>query len=64
MRPSNAIASRRLSHHGGAAFKLGQITDAANLINIVRTRAAANAGAIAAMTANTEADVTATSLKQ
>jgi hypothetical protein len=42
-----------------AAFKLGQVTDAANYINVVRTRAAANAGAIPAMTANTEADLTA-----
>ena len=41
-----------------AAFKLGQITDAAHY-NAVRTRAAVNAGAIAAMTANTEADHTA-----
>ncbi|MBL0744540.1 RagB/SusD family nutrient uptake outer membrane protein [Chryseolinea lacunae] len=45
-----------------AAYKLGQINDAANLINVVRTRAAANVGAIAAITANTEADLTATGI--
>jgi hypothetical protein len=32
-----------------AAFQLGNLTDAATYINVIRTRAAANAGAVAAM---------------
>jgi hypothetical protein len=42
-----------------AAYKLGNIGEAASLINVVRTRAAVNTGAVAAMTATTEADLTA-----
>jgi hypothetical protein len=42
-----------------AAFRLGDLDEAASLINVVRTRAAANAGAVAAMTANTLTDLTA-----
>jgi starch-binding outer membrane protein, SusD/RagB family len=40
-----------------AAHKLNNNTEAANLINVVRTRAAANAGAVAAMTATTLTDL-------
>jgi hypothetical protein len=40
-----------------AAHKIGNNAEAANLINVVRTRAAANSGAVAAMTANTLADL-------
>lgn len=42
-----------------AALGLSNPSEAANLINVVRTRAAANPGAVAAMTANTLSDVTA-----
>lgn len=42
-----------------AAYRLGDPDEAASLINVVRTRAAANAGAVAAMTANTLTDLTA-----
>jgi hypothetical protein len=42
-----------------AAWKLDELETAADLINVVRTRAAANAGAIPNMTANTLADLTA-----
>jgi hypothetical protein len=42
-----------------AAFRLDDLDEAASLINVVRTRAAANAGAVAAMTANTLTDLTA-----
>ena len=42
-----------------AALKLNNISQAADLINVVRTRAAADAGKVAAMTSNTLADVTA-----
>jgi hypothetical protein len=41
-----------------AAFRLNQPETAADLINVIRTRAAANAGAIPNMTANTLADLT------
>ena len=41
-----------------AAFKLGNLQDAADLINVVRTRAAANAGAVDDMTATTLDDLT------
>jgi len=40
-----------------AAYLLGLNTEAVDLINVVRTRAAANAGAVAAMTANTANDL-------
>lgn len=40
-----------------AAYLLNMDTEATNLINVVRTRAAANAGAITAMTANTASDL-------
>lgn len=42
-----------------AAFKLGDEDEAAALINVVRTRAAADANAVAAMTATTLADLNA-----
>jgi hypothetical protein len=42
-----------------AANQLGENEDAADLINVVRTRAAANPGAVAAMTANTLTDLNA-----
>jgi starch-binding outer membrane protein, SusD/RagB family len=41
-----------------ALLKLGNIPEAANMINVVRTRAAANPGAVAAMTANTLTQLT------
>ena len=41
-----------------ALLKLNRVSEAADMINIVRTRAAANAGAVAAMTANTLTDLT------
>jgi hypothetical protein len=40
-----------------AALRLGNVEDAADLINVIRTRAAANAGAVANMTANTLDDL-------
>lgn len=42
-----------------AAFRLGNLPEAANLINVVRTRAASSAGTVTNMTANTLADLTA-----
>jgi hypothetical protein len=42
-----------------AKLKLNDLNEAANLINVVRTRAAANGGTVAAMTANTLTDLTA-----
>jgi hypothetical protein len=42
-----------------ALLRLGNVAEAANMINVVRTRAAASAGAVGAMTANTLADLTA-----
>lgn len=41
-----------------AAFKLGNLQEAADLINVVRTRAAANAGAVDDMIASTLDDLT------
>lgn len=42
-----------------AAFRLNNLSEAANLINVVRTRAASSPAAVATMTANTLADLTA-----
>lgn len=42
-----------------ALFKLGNLPEAANMINVVRTRAASSAGAVPAMTTNTLTDLTA-----
>lgn len=42
-----------------AALRLNNLTESADLINVVRTRAATSAGAVAAMTANTLTDLTA-----
>jgi hypothetical protein len=42
-----------------AAFRMGNLAEAASMINVVRTRAAASTGAVAAMTANTLTDLTA-----
>ena len=41
-----------------AAYKLGNLQGAADLINVIRTRAAASPAAVMVMTANTLADVT------
>jgi hypothetical protein len=41
-----------------ALLKLNRVSEAADMINVVRTRAAANAGAVAAMIANTLTDLT------
>ncbi|MEI9921533.1 MAG: RagB/SusD family nutrient uptake outer membrane protein [Bacteroidota bacterium] len=41
-----------------ALLKLNRTGDAADMINVVRTRAAANAGAVSTMTANTLTDLT------
>ena len=42
-----------------AAFRLGNLAEAVTMINVVRTRAAANTAAVAAMTATTLPDLTA-----
>lgn len=41
-----------------ALLKLNRVSEAADMINVVRTRAAVNGGAVAAMTANTLTDLT------